>query len=599
MWTILQDQSFLLGATLVMLVHAAKFGELDFGNPITGRYLALLPGAKVRDFVGPYTYQIARVAFLGVILVSYYLCSQISPNIFSGATKLLGMADADKIFQDVPYPLYIAALFIGLAQPAVPLFSRFGEVQRNFFHYQIEVPGRLIKLAERLTSGIEARAGKDKRYLAKEVRRLVSGQVLATVHSFGDIAFYKLQLERLGFADPDSFEKTIKGNSPKELRSLIEGLVFCTLVAVMRQSGMKAVSKVVDAIGVPAGVTSLDNLKHLSTGIAASGVIFCLCILIIAHIFTFVADPVAHLFSKTPDQSLWPNTLGEVGDELWTMVPPVFVCLIMAVSFLVPREPAQSQELAQPPSSKIADLVNFFRSGICIFMACIVVSLFIKFGQMFYEYGSFHLPKEALSSTRLVLPIIQSFIPVAVCLFTTSYLASRADGTFRRRLSFAGTVVAIAGTVGVLAVLYDLTFLDEYLRVRPQDGPGWEHLLFSVVANALISICAFVSLVLFFTSCCILRKPAIQRQREPENGPTRPLARDLDGPRDVLRTHEERGTEAQSARRSMRLRQGRSKQDGHNNSRSLELNGVRFAAAGRLHNDAHVHRSKNSKRLVS
>jgi hypothetical protein len=207
MWTTLQDQAFLLGAALIMLVHATKFGELNLGNPVTGRYLALLPGAKVRDFVGPYAYHIALFAFLVVSFVSYYLCCQISPNILNGAAKLLSIADADKTFQDISYPLYIAALFIGLTQPVVPLFSRFGELQRNFFHDQIEVPGRLIKLAERLTSAIEARAGGDKRHLAKEARRLVNGEVLATVQTYGDVAFYKLQLERLGFADQGAFRQ--------------------------------------------------------------------------------------------------------------------------------------------------------------------------------------------------------------------------------------------------------------------------------------------------------------------------------------------------------------------------------------------------------
>src|SRR5258708_8585439 len=122
MWATLQDQSFLLGAVLVTLVHATKFGELNLANPVTGRYLALLPGAKVRDFVGPYAYHISLFAFLGVSLISYYLCCQISPNILNGATKILGNVDADKTFQDVPYPLYVAALFIGLTQPVVPLF---------------------------------------------------------------------------------------------------------------------------------------------------------------------------------------------------------------------------------------------------------------------------------------------------------------------------------------------------------------------------------------------------------------------------------------------------------------------------------------------
>jgi hypothetical protein len=572
MWTTLQDQSFLLGAALVILVHATKFGELNLGNPVTGRYIALLPGAKVRDFVGPYAYHIALFAFLAVSLVSYYLCCQISPNILKGATKVFGNVDADNTFHDVPYPLYVATLFIGLTQPIVPLFSRFGEVQRNFFHDQIEVPGRLIKLAERLTSTIEARAGGNKRHLAKEARRLISGEVFATVQTYGDVVFYKLQLERLGFAEQGASEKTISESSLRELRSLIERVVFCTLVAAMRQSGTKGVSKVADAIGIPSAVPGLNNLRYLLTGIAASGMVFSLCILTIAHIFVLLAAPVAHLFTKPLDQSLWPTSLGYVGDELWTMVPPVFVCLIISVTFLVPRE-AQSPARSNP--SLIADLVGFFRSGISIFIACIGVSLLIKFAQLFYEYGSFHLPNEALSSMRLVLPVIQSFIPVAVCLFTTWYIASRSDSTPRRHPSFVGTLLAIAGTVGFLAVLYDLTFLSEYLRVRPQDGPGWEHLLFSVVANVVISVSAFVSLVLFFRGRSILQDPAVkcEQQGVPAMRSAPSLVPDFNRPKDLLRTHDQHTPEIEPARRSVRRRRthGYSAENGQAIGASLSL----------------------------
>jgi hypothetical protein len=213
MWATLQDQSFLLGAVLVTLVHATKFGELNLGNPVTGRYLALLPGAKVRDFVGPYAYHVALLAFLGVSLTAYYLACQLSPDILQGAAKLLGYVDADKTIQGVPYPLYVAALFIGLTQPIVPVFSRFGEAQRDFFHDQIEVPRRLIDLAERLASAVEARAAADKRLLAREVRNLVSGNVFSTVQTYGDLAFYKLQLERLDLGDPGALDNAIKESS--------------------------------------------------------------------------------------------------------------------------------------------------------------------------------------------------------------------------------------------------------------------------------------------------------------------------------------------------------------------------------------------------
>jgi hypothetical protein len=332
MWATLQDQSFLLGAVLVTLVHATKFGELNLANPVTGRYLALLPGAKVRDFAGPYAYHVALVAFLSASLIAYYLVCQISPDILKGAIKLFSDADPETAIRGVPYPLYIAGLFIGLTQPVIPVFSRFGEAQRDFFHDQIEVPKRLIDLAERLAGTIEARAGPDKRLLAREVRSLVGGNVLSTVQTYGDLAFYKLQLERLDLDDPAALENAIKESSAKELRGLIERITFCTLVAVMRQSGTRALVKVTDAIGISSSRPRFNNLGYFLTGLAASGMLFSICILTVALVFALLADPIARLFGKPLDQSLWPNDLDNVGSELWAIVPPIFVCLMVAVS---------------------------------------------------------------------------------------------------------------------------------------------------------------------------------------------------------------------------------------------------------------------------
>ena len=67
----LQQQSFLVGAALVAIYQATKFSQLNVGDPVTSRYIALLPGAKVRDFAGPYAYHITLAMFLGVSLVQH------------------------------------------------------------------------------------------------------------------------------------------------------------------------------------------------------------------------------------------------------------------------------------------------------------------------------------------------------------------------------------------------------------------------------------------------------------------------------------------------------------------------------------------------
>jgi len=117
---------FLVGAALILIYQAARFGNIYAEDPVTSRYVSLLPGAGVRDFAGPNAYNWALVAFLVASLIVYSLLCMISPNVLVGAVKLLtDNADAEKIAQGVPLPLYIAALFMGLTQPIIPGLSQF------------------------------------------------------------------------------------------------------------------------------------------------------------------------------------------------------------------------------------------------------------------------------------------------------------------------------------------------------------------------------------------------------------------------------------------------------------------------------------------
>jgi hypothetical protein len=505
-WDVLQQQSFLVGAALILIYQAARFGNIYAEDPVTSRYVSLLPGAGVRDFAGPNAYNWTLVAFLVASLIVYSLLCMISPNVLIGAVKLLGdNADAEKIAQGVPLPLYIAALFMGLTQPIIPGLSQFQTAQLNFFHDQIEVPRRIIDLSESLTVAIEARAGTDKKRLVAEVRKLVGDDFLTSLQPHGDLAFYKLQLANLGI-DGVALETMINDSSVKELRSLIERLVLCALVAVSRKSGPKPLTKVAQKLEVQLADLKRDNIGPRIAALLASSVLFFIGLLLIAELLLLLAGPVDAMFGKNIADGLWPSTLEYSFDELWSIALPIGVCMSFAVCRLVPRDGIQASDPDADADSSLFDgFLDFVRSNALVLLLCILVTVAIKVGLMFSEYGTFSLPAEARSPLRLTLPPLQSFITLAVCLFTTWYLVSSTGKYASRGPSFLLAILLIAGATGFLAFLYDLAFLDQYLNAHPESRPGGEHHVFSVIANILVSVCAFLSVAVFFKARKIKR----------------------------------------------------------------------------------------------
>jgi hypothetical protein len=79
-------------------------------------------------------------------------------------------------------------------------------------------------------------------------------------------------------------------------------------------------------------------------------------------------------------------------------------------------------------------------------------------------------------------------------------------------------------------------------------------LLFSVLANVMIAMCAFVSVVLFFRSRSLLQKPpvATQRPRASVVDPGRSLESDFNRPQPALRSVDEAAAQRQARGRAAR-----------------------------------------------
>lgn len=489
--------ALVFGATLLAVFQAAKFAELDVTDPVTNRYVSLLPGATAKDFAGRSTYYITLVFFLLVSLILYYLVCLISPQVLGGAVKQF--TGTSPQFEGMPFPLYVAALFMGLTQPVLPGLIKLEEALRTFFHDQIEVPRRVIDFSESLIAAIDARSGSDRRQLAKEVRTLIDDAWLQRLKSGGDLPFYKLQMERLELGDPTTAAKTLKDSSPKELREFIEKLVLFNLIAVIRRSGPQHLVQVAEWSQTPLRLPP-SNVGRFVSSLVLSGLVFGIAILAIWYVLYLLGQQVENYFNFPPKTALWPNERW-LGVALAQIVPAIFVALLISVYMLPKQHPdrAAKHHIGKNVGITIDFLVDFAHSTVSIIVFCFITSLAINVIAEFYQYGISIIVKDVTSPAKFMIIFAKTFPSLAVSYCALLYLSREGAG---RPLSFGMMSIVVALAVTVLALLVALIFLHwDYLPAFPDIAAvnsGWDYVIFYVVANVLVSECAFATVIGFF-----------------------------------------------------------------------------------------------------
>jgi hypothetical protein len=483
-------EALLVGGFLIAVYQTAKFSELNFADPTTSRYIGRFHNLTVKDLAGAATYRFALIIFVLVSLLLYYLVCQISEPVVGGAIKILtGVEPSTK---GVPFPLYIAALFMGLTQPVIPGLAKLADAQRNFFHDQMHVPGRIIHLSESLTTAINARGGTNRRQLMAEVKKLSDDAWRQKLQSSdGDLAFYNAQLEKADLGDPSKAAQTLRGASLPELRELIATLVLSNLIAVMRKSGPKQLGQIVGLID-PQLVVPPAQLGRVISGLLLAGLLFGLAVLTIWHALDFMRPLIPSLVGSA---DLWPNT-EYLGVELGRIVPSIFICLLISVAMLPQNLSVELVKQAEDHRSSLsADfLIEFGRSIASILIICFAVSLTIHFTAEFYQYGTAREVKSDISITKLVVVFVRTMPSVAVAYCALLYLFLRQHR--RASLTWILTVMTIA--VAALSLLVALTFLRlDFLPAFPNMGSGWDYTLFYVLANMLVSMAAFLTVILF------------------------------------------------------------------------------------------------------
>jgi len=496
--TILGDhpEALIVGAALIAVYQTAKFAELDRGDPVISRYVTRVQGAKTKDFVGANSYYGALVAFLIVSLGFYYLVCQISEPVLSGVVQLLTGAKL-KAPKDIPYPLYVAALFMGLTQPVIPWLAKLGDAQRNFFHNRIDVPRRVIDLTASLAVTVETRSGSNRKRLEHEVISLTDDDWLSRIKDLVDVPFYQSQLKEVGLGDPTKAVKTLHDSSAKELRERIEDLILFNLIAAIRKSGLKNLQQVASLIE-PNHVIRPSTLGHYISALVLSGLVLGLAVLTIWHTLDLLRPTIEHTFGKG---GLWPES-EFLGTELARIVPSIFICLLIA-AYMFPRADVKTK--GRPGNGRRSlitfdFLVQFAQNNASALFLCFLVSLIIHFTAEFYQYGTaVEIAKNAsnISLAKMTIVLVRTVPSLAVSYCALLYL-SLGKPSFIAMLAIATTATS------AFSFLVVETFLRfDILPAFPQYGAGWDYALFYVLANALVSMAAFASIVLFFRTQAI------------------------------------------------------------------------------------------------
>lgn len=432
MFDILQSPEFWFGAAVLGAYQVSKFSELNSFDPVFGR-LSHIPNLRAWDFAGAKTFAWSLVIFLAVTFLLYLAACLISPPIIAGWVQVTqgpksGQEIAEYV-QGVPYPLYICALFVGVAHQTIPGFSKVVNVQRNLFHYWLGVPRMALDMADNATTEIFARA-KDRQSLASELKTLVSDAFQARIKSFADANFYRMEIERLKLDSEAELADAMDG-STRELKTTIQQLLVGAAIAAVRSTGSKGLSKLETELGVP---------PHPKQSIVYAFLVSLLWCVFGVTVLWFAIPMLTPLMRLLlPIVEFWPTDMSSSAVYVAAQVIPILLSTLLIV-ILIPESFARDD--ASSPVLKVASRYSGFLCVILLLVVC------YDFLQSFSDYG---INRESFDGTLgsfllewLPYHVLHGFISVAVSLLIIRHFGSTTDEPLVRQLV---TLAVVAGTV--------------------------------------------------------------------------------------------------------------------------------------------------------
>lgn len=440
---IFASAGFWFGAVILLVYQGARFSELGSVDDVTAKRLSAIPNLRANDFSGPRAFYSALITFLLATLIIFFLTCWVSPSIIEGWAVISGQEVDGNIIGSVPYPVYIAALYMGLTQPAIPILSNLASLQKDIFHFFLGVPKRIIATSDFIFNQILARSPRLED-LKSEVDRLISDQWIVMFDRYADAVFYREQLRRLGVGTSDGVSEISKG-SVRELKSVVDQLVFSAAVATVRESGGRALEVLASDLRV-----KMPPEEKSGTRLIVPGALLCLAATVILW---FVLPLVSELQSAAGVSlsMFWPTTPSSSGVYIFAQIIPVLTTTLI-ILYKWPRMHLQKTE----PSPE--SIFGTFERSAPLFILIFGLVIVFDYAQMLSDLGSSDGGELTEETTPLALlmewapyHMLHALISVWTSVVVLDYLQS---SDFSSKTSWRRSCAMVIGGTAILASLY-------------------------------------------------------------------------------------------------------------------------------------------------
>jgi hypothetical protein len=508
---LMSSAEFWFGTFVLCTYQVAKFSELNSLDPSFSARSAIIPNLRASDFAGRFLFYGSLTAFLLATFLGYFLVCAASPRLLAGWAKVTGLqGDPEAFVKSVPYPLYIAAAFMGLTQPAIPILSKIGDMQRNVFHVWMGVPKRVVGTSTFFSNQILARSP-DREGLGRELQKLVSDSWLNRIDAYADTVFYRQQISRLKLNEDGQIEDIVKG-SKWELKNLIEQLVYAASLATVRESGGKGLLRLAADLGATIPTNTAPLKDYLAGGV------LCLIGMTLLWFVVPIFDKFASANLQGGDWDFWPDDLQTTAQYLLSHAVPVFVATVITLT-MWSRRLESAGDGNEDDSRMEGEFVSGLENYAGLILTLILIVVLYDFAQALYDFGSFQasIAKSAYEFIVKNVPfyVLHSFVSILACFIILIYVGRLGNPAARvNTLASAGLLVLV---VGFASAFYAMARL--YYQFN--GAQGLDFIVLVVVVNVTAALLALATASLFG------KRQIAARRRRPQRANPPPVAANI------------------------------------------------------------------------